>query len=243
MDPHRVQQQLRAWCLWRSVRDKAIAQGLQGLVASLESGVIDLPQVETHFEFSYCSWWLYKIMDIDPVLRSFSSADHERKIREFRQADTKFQKLTEQYIAATLAGKIPTATGAMVGADSELGKLRRELQRQRKHSQGSEFVFPSARGAERFVNLRKSWARVCNHAGIENVRLHDLRHTAASIAVGQGSSLAIVGKLLGHTQAQTTLRYAHVDSNPAIQAANDVGRIVDEALQTSTLKSPQSTVK
>ena len=128
-----AKQQLRAWCLWRRVRDKAIAQGLQGLVVSLESGVIDLPQVETHFEFSYCSWWLYKIMDIDPVLRSFSSADHERKIREFRQADTKFQKLTEQYIVATLAGKIPNATGAMVGADSELGKLRRELQKKIKH--------------------------------------------------------------------------------------------------------------
>jgi very-short-patch-repair endonuclease len=126
-------QKLRAWCLWRGIRNKAVYQGLQGLVSSLEVGLIELPLLEAHFEFSYCDWWLKKIMDIEPVLRGFSSADHERKIREFRHADAKFQKLTEKYIAATLSGRIPNPTGAMVGADSEFGKLRRELQRQRGH--------------------------------------------------------------------------------------------------------------
>ena len=126
-------QKLRSWCLWRNVRNKAVAQGLQGLISSLEVGSVELPLLEAHFEFSYCDWWLKKIMDIEPVLRGFSSLDHERKIREFRQADAKFQKLTEKYIAATLSGRIPNPTGAMVGADSEFGKLRRELQRQRGH--------------------------------------------------------------------------------------------------------------
>lgn len=128
-----AEQKLRPWCLWRSVRDKAISQGLQSLVSSLEVGHVALQDVEAHFDFSYCNWWLKKIMDIDPVMRNFSSADHERKIREFRHADNKFQKLTEKYVAATLSGRIPTATGALVGAESELGKLRRELQKQRKH--------------------------------------------------------------------------------------------------------------
>ena len=126
-------QKLRSWCLWRGIRNKAVSQGLHGLVSSLEVGLIDLPLLEAHFEFSYCDWWLKKIMDIEPVLRGFSSADHERKIREFRHADAKFQKLTEKYIAATLSGRIPNPTGVMVGADSEFGKLRRELQRQRGH--------------------------------------------------------------------------------------------------------------
>lgn len=125
--------QLRPWCLWRGVREKAMSQGLQGLILSLETGVIGLDEVESHFEYSYCNWWLKRIVDMDPVLRTFSSADHERKIREFREADKKFQGLTEKYIAATLAGKIPNANGAMVGADSELGRLRRELQKQRRH--------------------------------------------------------------------------------------------------------------
>lgn len=128
-----ARQQLRPWCLWRNVREKAVAQGLQGLIASLELGAIDLGHVAIHFEFSYCNWWLKKIIDMDPVLRTFSSADHERKIREFRLADTKFQKLTEKYMVATLSGRIPSACGVVVGADSELGRLRRELQKQRKH--------------------------------------------------------------------------------------------------------------
>jgi very-short-patch-repair endonuclease len=127
-----AKRQIQPWCLWRNVRDTAVTQGLQGLVGSLEAGAILLPEVEAHFEFSYQSWWLKKTIDIDPVMRSFSSADHERKIREFRQADERFQKLTEKYIAATLAGRIPTATAAVVSADSELGRLRRELQKQRR---------------------------------------------------------------------------------------------------------------
>ena len=129
-----AKRQLNPWCLWRSARDTAIVQGLQGLVISLESGAVPLPAVGDHFEYSYQSWWLKKTIDNDPVLRSFSSADHERRIREFRQADDRFQKLTERYIAATLAGRIPTAAAAVVGADSELGRLRRELQKQRGHT-------------------------------------------------------------------------------------------------------------
>jgi very-short-patch-repair endonuclease len=129
-----AKRQLNPWCLWRNARDTAIAQGLQGLVISLESGAVALPSVEAHFEYSYQNWWLKKTIDNDPVLRSFSSANHERKIREFREADDRFQGLTERYIAATLAGRIPTAAAAVVSADSELGRLRRELQKQRGHT-------------------------------------------------------------------------------------------------------------
>lgn len=124
---------LQPWCLWRNVHDVAIAQGLQGLVSDLELGVIPLSDAETHFEFSYRSWWVKRAIDNDPVMRGFSSADHERKIREFRTADQRFQKLTERYIAATLSGRIPAPSGAVVSADSELGRLRRERQKQRGH--------------------------------------------------------------------------------------------------------------
>ncbi|MBK9428006.1 MAG: DUF3320 domain-containing protein [Gammaproteobacteria bacterium] len=124
---------LQPWCSWRNVRDQAIAQGLQGLVLGLEGGAISLNKVESQFEFSYRSWWLKKTIDKDPILRAFSSAVHEQKIGEFRAADARFQKLTERYIAATLSGRIPSPAGAIVGADSEMGRLRRELQRQRGH--------------------------------------------------------------------------------------------------------------
>jgi very-short-patch-repair endonuclease len=124
---------LQPWCLWRGARDAAISQGLQGLISDLESGAIPLSAVATHFEFSYQNWWLKRTIGDDPVLRTFSSAVHEQKIREFREADSKFQKLTEKYIAATLSGRIPAPSGAVVGAESELGRLRRELQKQRGH--------------------------------------------------------------------------------------------------------------
>ncbi|MEO6321624.1 MAG: DUF3320 domain-containing protein, partial [Polaromonas sp.] len=123
---------IQPWCLWRNVREQAMAQGLQALVARLESGAVPLSQVESHFKFSYRNWWLKKTIDRDPVLRGFSSADHARKIREFRDADARFQTLTEHYIVATLSGRIPSISGDAPGPDSELGRLRRELQKQRR---------------------------------------------------------------------------------------------------------------
>ena len=107
-------QYLMPWCVWRQARGQAIALQLQGLVASLEQGRVPLAQVEAHFEFSYRNWWVKKTIDRSPVLRSFSSADHERKIREFRQADDRFQQLTSAYIGALLAGKVPAGNGIPV---------------------------------------------------------------------------------------------------------------------------------
>lgn len=90
----------------------------------------------------------------------------------------------------------------------------------------SDYIFASAKSGKHLVNLRKPWIRVCEEAEIKGVRLHDLRHTAASVAVGQGASLALIGRLLGHCQAQTTLRYAHVDIDPALRTANLMGNVI-----------------
>jgi very-short-patch-repair endonuclease len=197
-----AKQKLRPWCLWRNVRDKAISQGLQGLVSSLEAGAVALPDVEAHFNFSYCDWWLKKIMDIEPVLRSFSSADHERKIREFRLADTKFQKLTEKYIAATLSGRIPTATGAMVGADSELGRLRRELQKQRKHMpvrqlvQGLPTLLPKLKPCLLMSPLSVAQYLDAGYAPFDLVVFDEASQIPVWDAVGaiaRGKQLAVVG--------------------------------------------------
>lgn len=197
-----ARQKLRLWCLWRSVRDKAISQGLQGLVSSLEAGAVELPGLEAHFDFSYRDWWLKKIMDIDPILRGFSSADHERKIREFRQADIKFQKLTEKYIAATLSGRIPTATGAMVGADSELGKLRRELQKQRKHMpvrqlvQGLPTLLPKLKPCLLMSPLSVAQYLDAGYASFDLVVFDEASQIPVWDSVGaiaRGKQLAVVG--------------------------------------------------
>ncbi len=70
------------------------------------------------------------------------------------------------------------------------------------------------------VNLRKPWYRIRKLAGIEDVRIHDLRHSFASIAVSGGLTLPLIGKLLGHKKSATTERYAHLADEP-IRAANE----------------------
>lgn len=124
---------IRPWCLWQGVRNNALEQGLNSVVEALESGHTKLDAVETYFEYSYRTWWLKRAVDSDPVLRAFSSADHERKIREFRTADAKFQRLIERYIVASLSSRVPSAITAVVSADSEVGRIRREMQKQRRH--------------------------------------------------------------------------------------------------------------
>jgi integrase len=72
------------------------------------------------------------------------------------------------------------------------------------------------------VNLEKPWRAIRKAAGLEDVRLHDLRHAFASVAAASGMGLPIIGKMLGHTQAATTNRYAHLASDPVKAAAATV---------------------
>jgi integrase len=82
-----------------------------------------------------------------------------------------------------------------------------------------EYLFPGRMGAH-LTDVKFPWAAICKDAELEGIRIHDLRHTYASHLVSRGVSLPIVGKLLGHTQAQTTDRYAHLADNPVREAAN-----------------------
>jgi site-specific recombinase XerD len=65
------------------------------------------------------------------------------------------------------------------------------------------------------------------------VRLHDLRHSFASVAAGGGQSLVLIGKLLGHTQAQTTARYAHLAADPLRQATEAIGQRIAAAMRSN----------
>ena len=73
---------------------------------------------------------------------------------------------------------------------------------------------------EYLKDLQKPWRRVRKAAGFDDVRIHDLRHASASEAVEAGETLPTVGKILGHTQAQTTAHYAHLADDP-LQSASD----------------------
>ncbi len=80
------------------------------------------------------------------------------------------------------------------------------------------------------TDLKKTWATLCGRAKLDGVRLHDLRHTHASFGVSAGFGLPIVGKLLGHTQPQTTARYAHLDADPVRRASDAIGKTLSDAL-------------
>ena len=103
---------------------------------------------------------------------------------------------------------------------------------ERQPRSASEYVFPSplVPGRPLSSNLRL-WYSVRREAGIEDVRLHDLRHTFASHAVLQGVPLPIVSRLLGHKQPSMTLRYAHVSNRETEAAAERIGAAIAQALE------------
>ncbi|MBO6540329.1 MAG: tyrosine-type recombinase/integrase [Rhizobiaceae bacterium] len=97
---------------------------------------------------------------------------------------------------------------------------------------GSAYVFPAYRGDGHYEGTPKVWRRLRAEAGIEDVRLHDLRHSFASVAVSGGASLPIIGALLGHTNSATTQRYAHLHDDPVRAASESVGNRLAASLAT-----------
>lgn len=81
------------------------------------------------------------------------------------------------------------------------------------------------------ADLKRPWALVRRHARLDDVRLHDLRHSFASVGAGQGLGLPVIGNLLGHSQASTTARYAHLDADPVRRAANIIAGRITAAME------------
>jgi integrase len=90
----------------------------------------------------------------------------------------------------------------------------------------SPYLFPGRDGTWGVNTIKNSWAAVCRAAGMEDARLHDLRHTAASVLVSPGVSLPLVGAILGHSNPTTTARYSHLYANPVREAIDRLSAIV-----------------
>ncbi len=88
------------------------------------------------------------------------------------------------------------------------------------------YVFPSPVTGRPCASLYFPWARIRERAGLDGVRLHDLRHSFASFLVNQGVSLYVVQGLLGHTQARTTQRYAHLSQDTLLDAAEVAASVI-----------------
>lgn len=124
--------------------------------------------------------------------------------------------------------RVPLSAGAIA--------LLEEMKRQARP--GARYVFPGrpkddgTTGAP-LAGIKRTWASVCCTAALEDVRIHDLRHSYASILASSGLSLQIVGALLGHTQPRTTARYAHLYDDVLRDATERVGVVVGRRPSTA----------
>jgi integrase len=103
------------------------------------------------------------------------------------------------------------------------------------------WVFPGDAPGRPIVEIKRFWQDVRAKAGLEDVRIHDLRHTFASLLVSGGMSLPMIGRLLGHTQVQTTHRYAHLFDDPLRVGLNEVGELLRPKLKLIEISGPSRT--
>ena len=96
----------------------------------------------------------------------------------------------------------------------------------------SEYVIRGKTHEMHVTDLQKPWRRIRANAGLHDVRIHDLRHTYASISASAGHSYPMIGQLLGHTQAQSTARYAHLADSSARRALNEIDDMIAEFVGT-----------
>ena len=98
------------------------------------------------------------------------------------------------------------------------------------------FVVRGKTPGTHLVNLKDPWGIIRKCAGIDDVRIHDLRHCFASIGAMSGMSLPMIGALLGHKDIATTQRYAHLSDNPVRSAADQIGHRMHELLKPNALR-------
>jgi integrase len=110
-----------------------------------------------------------------------------------------------------------------------------EILRNRKPERAEKFVFPGKGKRGHLVEPRKGWERILKSAGIDDLRIHDLRRSLGSWQARSGASLAIVGKSLGHKTSKATEIYARMDLDPVRQS---VERATSAILEAGGLKPP-----
>jgi very-short-patch-repair endonuclease len=135
---------MNAWCAWRKVRQQAVALGLSPLVLGLENGAIAPDHVRPAFEVAYCRWWLNAVVDREPIIRSFVSAEHEKRIHDLRALEGRYTRLTQAWVRASLCGNLPDQDS--VARSSEWGILRHEMSKKKRHMPLRELMksIPSA---------------------------------------------------------------------------------------------------
>ena len=127
-------------------------------------------------------------------------------------------------------------------SDSKTGKRQiylseqaADVLRQVHRFAGSPWVFPATSGEGHFRGTGGIWIRIRQRAGLEDVRLHDLRHTFASQAINGGAPIEVIAELLGHKDTRTTRRYAHLAADRVQEAAARTASVISSAMQGATV--------
>ncbi|MBE7638690.1 integrase arm-type DNA-binding domain-containing protein [Sneathiella sp. P13V-1] len=137
------------------------------------------------------------------------------------------QTLKWDYIKGNVAYLPDSKTGAK---RLPLGSAAQAILKGIERIDGNPYVITGRLPGSHLTDMQKPWRRIRKVAKIEDVRIHDLRHSFASVAVGGGESLPMIGKVLGHSQVQTTARYAHLADDPVQASADKVSEEIAKLL-------------
>ena len=122
---------LRAWCAWQKAKQQGLGLGLGPLVQAIEKGQLGKGTIRPGFETDYCRWWLNAVVDGEEVVRTFVSAEHEKRIEDFRALDDRFTKLTRDWVRAQLCAGLQDPD--QIPKQSDWGLLRYEMAKKKRH--------------------------------------------------------------------------------------------------------------
>jgi integrase len=131
--------------------------------------------------------------------------------------------------ASTTKQKADHAVPLSAPARQLLAEIRDEQADKHPNRPLGEFAFPSYGASGHVADIWPSWVALCKAAGIDGLRIHDLRHSFASQLASSGASLPLIGTLLGHSNPTTTHRYAHLFDDPQRAAVERVAAVIGAA--------------
>jgi integrase len=183
----------------------------------------------------------YQVDETKPGAKHAAKTDKRRvKLDPFAVAAVRLLILTGARLREVLDAKwsnVDFERGVLFLADSKTGKKPIYLSAAAQavlddlpRLEGNPHIIAGAGDGAPRADLKRPWAAICRAAGLDGLRLHDLRHSFASVGAGASLGLPIIGKLLGHTQASTTQRYAHLDADPMRRAVDTIGATIAAAL-------------
>jgi len=141
----------------------------------------------------------------------------KNEIESLKWADIDFERRFVRFGKSKTGAKVIPFSQAAISIIEEQPRLN-----------STPYVFASMKINDHYKGIPKVWYDVRKKAKIEDCRLHDLRHNFASVAASNGASLPMIGALLGHTQAQTTARYAHLTNDTLAELTNQVSATIAE---------------